>query len=69
MGICFVHAGKYADIECLNTNEVLGAVSDRRGEVEVFEINPADMAELENAISRISRFLGYTKNAVSCAAR
>jgi hypothetical protein len=64
VGICFSQAGKYADLECLNTNELLGAMSDRHGCVEVFEVTPTDLTEIEDAISKISRFLISSENAV-----
>lgn len=68
VGICFVRGGKYADLECFNTAELLGVISDRKGSVDVFEVDPLNERNVDDAISRIGLALGYAQNAVSNAA-
>jgi hypothetical protein len=64
VGVCFAHNGKYADLECLNSNGVLGVVSDRQGHVDTFDVNPSNEADVDNAIFRIKEFIGCTENTV-----
>jgi hypothetical protein len=54
VGICFYNGNKYADIECLNTGEVLAAISDRSGRPEVWQIGPT---EYKGALEKIGRFV------------
>lgn len=60
VAICFVVDDKYADIECLNSGEILGVTSNRRNHPAVWEIeqNPSDIAW---ASVRISKFLSGNK--------
>jgi hypothetical protein len=54
VGICFTFRNKYADIECLNTGEILATTSDGRAVPEVWEVKPNDT---KGALERIVRFL------------
>lgn len=59
IGICFVDAENYADIECLNTEEILGVVSNRRDHPVIWKIEPSAIGFTE-AARRIRDFLGGT---------
>jgi len=55
VGICFYNREKYADIECLNSGEVLATTSTGKGVPEVWQIfNPA---EVKGALERIGKFI------------
>jgi hypothetical protein len=54
VGICFYKGDKYADIECLNTGEILAATSDGKGEPIVWEVAPNRVKE---ALERIGHFV------------
>jgi hypothetical protein len=56
IAICFANGNKYADVEFLNTGEILGVVSNRRDRPVAWEVgtNSADMA---SASVRIREFL------------
>src|SRR5437764_2133473 len=56
IAICFMNDEKYADIEFLNSGEILGVVSNRRDKPTVWEIDPSSR-ELMGAALRISQFL------------
>jgi hypothetical protein len=57
-GLCFVDGDKYADIECLNSGEILGVVSNRRDRPAVWKIKP-DAVGYAEAAARIRAFIGY----------
>src|SRR5579872_6148007 len=69
VGICFSRNGKYADLECFNTGTLLGAVSDRQGDRDVFTVKIPDEIEVSCAITRIGKFLGYSEDALPCSAK
>jgi hypothetical protein len=54
VGICFNANGKYGDIECLNSGEILATTSDGRTVPDVWEVKPNDS---KGALERIGRFL------------
>jgi hypothetical protein len=54
VGICFSHKGKYGDIECLNTGEILATTSDGTNIPEVWEVKPS---ESKGALERIGHFI------------
>jgi len=56
VAICFVNGDKYADVEFLNSGEILGVVSNRRDKPIVWAIDPSSR-ELAGAAHRISKFL------------
>lgn len=56
VGICFVQGNNYADIECLNSGEILGVISNRRDNPTVWKIDPSAPGFSE-AASRIRNFL------------
>ena len=56
IAICFVRGDKYADIEFLNSGEILGVASNRRDRPTIWSIDPG-LRELASAILRISNFL------------
>ena len=64
VGISYVRNGRYADFECFNNGTVLWVISDRHGNVDVFPVDAWDDAEVDNAISRIARFVGYSEQSV-----
>lgn len=45
IALAFVRPGRYADIECFNSGEILGVVSDREEEVNVWELEPGDFGD------------------------
>ena len=59
VGICFVAGDKYADIECFNAGEILGAISNRRDRPTIWKIEPS-AAGFAEATARIRDFLGGT---------
>jgi len=56
VAICFSKDNKYADIEFLNTGEILGVVSNRRDRPIAWEIEPS-ARDLARASARIRKFL------------
>ena len=56
IAICFVSDDKYADVEFLNSGEILGVVSNRRDQPTVWSIDQSSR-ELTGAAIRISHFL------------
>lgn len=59
VAICFIDGNKYADVEFLNTGEILGVTSDRRNRPVVWEAEPS-ASDLARATDRIRMFLrGY----------
>lgn len=68
VGICFCINGRYADFECFNTGETLVGMSDRRGKIEVFAVDPRNEKEVDDVISRIGQFLRPVQDALPLAA-
>lgn len=56
VAVCFVDGDKYADIECLNSGEILGVISNRRDRPVVWEIEQST-SDIAKATVRISEFL------------
>jgi hypothetical protein len=56
VAICFANREKYADIECLNSGEILGVISNRRDHPIVWEVEPRS-GGIAGAIARIREFL------------
>src|SRR5262249_7877707 len=56
-GIAFVLArgGKYADLECLNTGEILAVTCDRGGEPEVWAVDPTTISAALERICELPR--------------
>ena len=54
IGIFFYKDEKYADIECLNTGEILGTTVTGNGDPDVWPINPT---EIKNALEKIGSCL------------
>jgi hypothetical protein len=59
VAICFVSGDKYSDIECLNSEEILGVVSNRRDHPIVWKIDPS-ASGFARAAARIRDFLSST---------
>jgi len=57
VGICFVDGERYADIECFNSGEILGVVSNRHDRPTIWKIDPTAVGFAE-ATTRIRSFLG-----------
>jgi hypothetical protein len=62
VGICFVDGDKYADIECFNSGEILGVVSNRQDRPNIWKVEPSAIGFAE-AAARIRTFLGATTRA------
>jgi len=62
VAICFIRGKIYSDIECLNSEEILGVVSNRRDAPVVWEIDPS-ASGFARAAQRIREFLGETSDA------
>ncbi len=62
VAICFLRGEKYSDIECLNSEEILGVVSNRRDPPIVWEIDPS-ASGFARAAARIRDFLGGPSSA------
>jgi hypothetical protein len=60
VAICFANHEKYSDIECLNSGEILGVISNRRDHPTVWEIEPSADG-FAKAIARIRDFLTSTE--------
>jgi hypothetical protein len=56
VAICFVNGDKYADVEFLNTGEIVGVVSNRRDRPIAWEVG-ANSASMASASVRIREFL------------
>jgi hypothetical protein len=56
VAICFVNGNKYADVEFLNTGEILGVVSNRRDRPIAWEVGP-NSAGMSGASARIRDFI------------
>jgi len=56
IAICFIHGDNYADIECLNSGEILGITSNRHDRPVAWEIRPSVNGVVEG-VYRIQRFL------------
>jgi hypothetical protein len=54
IGICFLRDHKYADIECLNTGEIVGTTSRGDGRPDVWAIHPT---KISAAIDKIGEFI------------
>jgi hypothetical protein len=57
VAICFVHGSKYSDIECLNSGEILGVISNRRDHPFAWEVDPS-AGGIAQATARIRDFIG-----------
>lgn len=55
VALCFEEGERYADIECLNTGEILGVLSNRRDRPDVWEIEQSARS-IASAASRIEGF-------------
>jgi hypothetical protein len=55
VAICFVYEDKYADLESLNSGEILGVTSNRRDPPIAWEIEPSSVG-IARAIVRIRQF-------------
>jgi hypothetical protein len=53
---CFVVGNKYADIECLNSEAILGVLSDKRNQPFVWEIEPNSRG-ITRAVERVREFI------------
>jgi hypothetical protein len=56
VAICFVNGDKYADVEFLNTGEILGVVSNRRDRPVAWEVG-ANSSGMAGASARIRDFI------------
>ena len=56
IAVCFVSGNKYADIECLNSGEILGVLTNKHDRPTVWEIEQ-DPAEIARATGRIAKFI------------
>src|SRR5277367_6552075 len=56
IAICVVRGDKYADIECLNSGEILAVISDRKSSPIVWEIKHRSN-EISLSVSRIRQFI------------
>jgi hypothetical protein len=54
IGICFYRGQKYADIECLNTGEILATISDGTSRPDVWVVKPS---ESKGALERIGQYI------------
>jgi len=55
IGVCFVVENSYADIECLNTGEILGVITNRNDRPLVWDVGQ-DRNSIERACSKIAQF-------------
>jgi hypothetical protein len=67
VALCFSRHGRYADFECFNSGSTMVAMSDRRGKVDVFEIDPSREKDVDDVIFRIGQFLDPSQNALPLA--
>ena len=56
VAFCFVAGNRYADIECLNSGEILGVTTNRRDRPSVWEIQ-CNSSEIARATERIRAFI------------
>ena len=56
VALCFELGEKYADIECLNSGEILGVLSNRRDRPDVWEIEQSTSG-VASAAARIREFI------------
>ncbi len=56
VGISFISASKYADIECFNTGEILAVTSTGQGKPTVWEVG-SNSAALRSAVRKIRDFI------------
>lgn len=56
IAICIVHGSKYADIECLNSGEILAVNSDTKNLPMVWEVKHKS-SEIALSVSRIRQFI------------
>jgi len=59
VALCFVRGDKYADIETLNSGEILGVVANRRDRPSVWEVQQ-NARGFASAAARIREFLYFT---------
>jgi hypothetical protein len=57
VGIIFRSGTFYADIECYNSNEIVGTLSNRKGSITTFDIDPKGEIGIARAAARIRAFL------------
>jgi hypothetical protein len=55
VAICFSRENKYSDLECLNTGEILGVISDRKDRPTAWEVDNSPYSIAQAAI-RIREF-------------
>lgn len=67
VALCFSRNGRYADFECFNSGSTMVAMSDRRGKVDVFEIDPIREEEVDHVIFRIGQFLDPSQDSLPLA--
>jgi|ERR1700722_15064358 hypothetical protein len=58
VGVCFVAGNNYADIECLNTGEILGVVTNRNDRPVVWDVGQGSDS-IERACSKIAQFFQH----------
>jgi hypothetical protein len=68
VGVCFVMGDNYADIEFLNTGEILGVTSNRRDRPNVWAVEQNDYS-LAKAAIRIRQFFEKSSPAKDAAKR
>jgi hypothetical protein len=56
VAFCFIDGDRYADIECLNSGEILGVTTNRRDRPSVWEIQ-LNQSEIARATERIRSFI------------
>lgn len=56
INISFICDEKYADIECLNTGEILAVNSDRRDHPDVWQVNP-NREDIKRSLEKIRAYL------------
>ena len=56
ISIVFINGEKYADIECFNSGEILGVISDGQGKPQVWEIKP-DSKSIKTALEKIREYI------------
>lgn len=56
VAFCFMNGDKYADIECLNSGEILAVTTNRRDRPSVWEVQ-LNQSEIARATERIRTFI------------
>lgn len=56
IALCFVAGGRYADVECLNSGEIMAVTSERGEEPEVWTV-PQSIGALTDTLLRIRNFI------------